>query len=359
MIENGARLFSGNLQLQHPAYEDDPSIEHTLRGLDQLLGDVEALPAVLAAAPRAQAFALASVGERSFGAQVLGVDPGREAAWSTLPHMQPQGRYLAGPGEAFVGAVLARNLGVGVGDELVLLGTARGGGVAAAVANIVGTFESGQAELDRSLVQIPIGDFRAGWNLAGDEAHVLVVMADSAAHSERLADRLAAPNRAALDWKDLMPEAEQTMELKRVGAQLFFVVIAVIVTFSVVNAFMMTVFERTREFGMLMAIGMRPGLIIAQLMVEALWLGVLGVALGLAAAGLIIGGLGVVGMPLPADAAEILARYNLPERMYPRFSADAAQTSALIMLVAVTLAALLPALRIRRMRPVEALRAAE
>ena len=109
--------------------------------------------------PRLQSFALVSKGERSFGAQVLGVDAAREASWSTLPEMVVDGRYLAGPGEAYLGAILARNLGVVRGDEIVLLGTAKEGGVAALVAEVVGIFASGQVELDRALMQIPIDDF--------------------------------------------------------------------------------------------------------------------------------------------------------------------------------------------------------
>ena len=87
------------------------------------------------------------------------------------------GRYLAGPGEAVVGSVLARNLGLAVGDEIVVLGTAKEGGVAATLATVVGTFTSGQVALDRALMQIPIGDFREAWGLAPDEAHVVVVLA--------------------------------------------------------------------------------------------------------------------------------------------------------------------------------------
>jgi ABC-type antimicrobial peptide transport system permease subunit len=156
-----------------------------------------------------------------------------------------------------------------------------------------------------------------------------------------------------------MPEAEQMIEMKLIGAQMFFALIAIIVSFSIVNTFMMTVFERTPEFGMLMAIGMRAGRIMAQLSVEALYLAVVGVGLGIAVTLAILIPLAIYGMPLPADATEILNQYNLPDRMYPAFSTGAALTSSLIMLVGTQIAAFVPALRIRRMRPVDALRANE
>jgi ABC-type lipoprotein release transport system permease subunit len=337
-------------------------MEFTLTASDVLRANAEADPLVVAASERTQGFALASHGERSFGAQIFGVDVAREAAWSSLPGMVRDGRYLAGPGEAFIGTVLARNLGVSVGDEIVLLGTAREGGVAAALASVVGTFSSGQVEMDRALMQIPIDDFRSAWELAPDEAHAVVLLGSSVADSVRVAETLRAdPSMSArvLDWRDLMPEAVQTIDVKFVGTLLFFALIAIIVTFSIVNTFMMTIFERTPEFGMLMAIGMKPGRIMGQLALEALFLALVGVVVGLGLSAALLIPLSKYGMPLPADATEALRLYNLPERMYPNFSNTAAVSAAIIMLLGTQLAAFVPALRIRRMRPVEALRGAE
>jgi len=362
MVDNGARLALGHAQIQHPGYQDDPRMEYTVTGSGALLAKAEQLPDVTMASERVQGFALVSHGERSFGAQILGVDAAREAVWSTLPGKVSSGRYLAGSGEAFIGSILARNLGVSVGDEIVLLGTALEGGVAAVVAEVVGVFTSGQTDLDRALMQIPIDDFRSAWNLDDDEAHSLVILAGSVAESVEVARELRADETAdwrALDWRDLMPEAVQMIDIKLIGALLFFGLVAIIVTFSIVNTFMMTVFERTPEFGMLMAIGMKPGRIMAQLSMEALLLAIVGGAVGLLLSAMLLIPLALFGMPLPADATEMLNQYNMPDRMYPRFSNTAATAAICIMVLGTQLAALIPALRIRRMRPVEALRARE
>jgi putative ABC transport system permease protein len=359
MVDNAARLGSGHLQLQNSAFQDDPRLEYLLPDGARLLSYADSVPGVEAALPRAQAFALVSAGERSFGAAVVGVDPEREAAHASLPGLVAAGRYLERGGEAYLGAALARNLGVGPGDEVVFLGSARDGGVAAGVARVVGTFETGQGELDRGVMQVPLDDFRTAWDLAPGELHAVVILARSADDTARIEARLAGPGHATRTWETLMPEARQTIELKVLGARFMFALVAVIVTLSVVNTFVMTVFERTREFGMLMALGMRPGAIVLQLRLEALWLSVLGIALGIGAAAVVIAVLAATGLPLPEDAAGVLARFNLPDRMYPRFAIGSVGVAAVTMLVAVQFAVWIPTLRIRRLRPVEALRARE
>jgi putative ABC transport system permease protein len=360
MVDNGARLGIGHVQIQHPDYQDDPRMEYTLADGDALVAMALATPDVIMAAGRTQGFALVSFGERSFGAQVVGVDAPQERRWSSLPGMVSSGRYLQGPGEAFVGSVLARNLGLGVGDEIVLLGTALEGGVAATVSEVVGLFTSGQPDLDRALLEIPIDDFRAAWLLEPKAVHSVIILAGSVADSIGVAARLNAGSDGrwrALNWRQLMPEAVQTIDLKFMGTVLIFSLIAIIVTFSVVNTFMMTVFERTPEFGMLMAIGMRPGRIMLQLSLEAFFLAVVGAAIGLLLSLAVLTPLSAIGLPLPADAAEILKTYHIPDRMYPSYSTGAAAVAVTIMILGTQIAAMVPALRIRRMRPVDALRA--
>ena len=360
MTDNGARLWIGHAQVQHPDFEDEPLLENVITDAPRLRRELEALDGVITAAPRAEAAALVSVGERSFGALVVGVEAAVEAQWSGLAGSVAAGRYLDGPGQAFVGAAMARNLGISVGDELVMLGTAKEGGVAAAVADVAGVFSTGSAALDRSLALIPIADFRAAWNLAPDEAHRLVVVVDDVGEAldtaEAAADS-AAPFRV-LDWQALMPEVEQFIDLKLAGLYFLFAIIAIIVTFSVVNAFLMTLFERTAEFGMLKAIGMRPGSILGQLQIEALLLA-LGALLGIGAAFGLVLWLASIGMPMPIDPNEVMPGLNMPDRIHPSMGWGVTSVACLTLLVGTQLALLAPAVRLRRLNCVEALRTQE
>lgn len=356
MIDTAARTFSGHVALQHPDYQEEPTLEHVLSDAPALLDQAKGLASVKHAAPRAMGTALLSVDERSFGAQIVGVVPEAETGWSTLASSITDGRYLQAPGEIVLGAPLARNLHASVGSEVVMLGTALEGGVAAAAAQVVGIFDTGQVAMDRSLAEIHIADFRDAWRLRDDQAHVIALVLDGPRQSDEVASQLAQPGLAALPWSKLMLELVQMVDLKRSGQGLFFVLIAVIVVFSVVNTFMMTVFERTPELGMLRALGMRGGQLQTLLHIEALWLSILGISVGLLFTWALLAALSGTGIPLPEETRELVAAYHMPDRLYPAYSWGATCVAAAAMLLGTQLAVLIPAFRVRRMQPVDALR---
>ncbi|MCZ6886906.1 MAG: FtsX-like permease family protein [Gammaproteobacteria bacterium] len=359
MIDNSTRFMSGHLQIQHPAYRDDPRVRYTIENASAVVRRVASHPDVVAVAPRAVGFALVSADERSFGAQVMGVIPAREFA--TFKESGLEGRYLEGQGEAFLGRALARNLSVAVGGEVVVLGTGKDGGVAAMVATVVGTFSSGQSDLDRSLIQIHLDDFTEAWGL-DDEAHVIAVIIDDVQAGTEVTDALKdmIPDAVSvLEWSELVPEIQQMIEMKHVSGNMLYALLILLVTFSIVNSFIMIIFERTREIGMMKALGMGPGSIIAMLQIEAMWMSVVGIAVGVGLSGALIGVLAINGIYLGEAYGELLKQYHMPDRLYPAYSYGAAAVMALVMLVATQFAAVIPALRIRRLKVVEALRAEE
>ena len=360
-IEAATDFFVGHAQIQRSDYLEQGRIEQTLAGATALVRRLEARPEVLAVAPRVEAFALASVEERSFGVQVLGVDAARERRTVGFLRRIAEGRMAAGPDEVVLGSALARNLGAGLGDEVVVLGAGKEGGVAALAASVSGIFDSGILELDRSLMLAPINAVQSAFGL-GDEAHSLVLRgADPLAGAELVhALNSELPLGAqARNWDAVLPDLRQGIELDRLGSVFLYAIIIVVVTFSVVNTFIMTVFERTREFGLLRAIGMRPGALIGMVQLEAFCIWLLGVAVALALMVPVIGWLSRYGLYLGEEISAVGSNLFLPDRIHPRLSWAVALTAPAIMLGGVQLAALAPALRIRRLQPVAALRARE
>ena len=360
MIDTATGMMSGHMQVQHEDYFDDPKVANRIVAGSELLRELEDSPDIVAAAPRVEGFALVSVGERSFGGLVMGVDPVREPAVSALSKQIVEGEYLPRADSAYVGKALATNLGLKIGDEIFVMGSALEGGVAAALFSVDGFFDTGQVELDRSIMQVPLSAVQSAFDL-GDSVHRIVLMGENASDAATIAQGLAAtvPEGArVLDWDTLLPELKQMIQMDAITSVIIYVLLLAIVTLSVANSFTMTVFERTREFGMLIAIGMRPGGIVAMIVIEALCMWIVGTAIGAAVSFSLVIALGSIGVPI-AGLEEMAGQFMMPERIHPAVSFLTLGTAPLVLLAGTLVAGLIPALRVRRLQPVEALREEE
>lgn len=358
MIDSATSLMAGQVQVQSSRYLEDSRFEDTIVEATPLIRLLQENRHIVSVAPRVEAFALVSVDERSFGAQILGIDQAAELETVRFVKMLKTGSNLAGPDDAVLGSVLARNLGVALGDEVVVLGSGKEGGIAALVLTVVGLLETGMADLDRSLLLAPLSTVQAGFGL-GDEVHTLVVRMDDLSSSDRVVTQLTEQLPDALTvraWQEILPELKQAIAVDKIGGQIMYWIIMVLVMFSVVNSFIMTVFERTREFGMMLAIGMRPRAIVAMLQWEALFLWVIGTAIGAGLASLLIIWLHDVGIYMGEQMEDYAKQFYMPARLYPGFSREVLTVAPLAMLVGTQVAALIPSLRIRRLRPIVALR---
>ena len=362
MIDYTLRAYHGHLQVQPKGYLDKPQIRNTISNARELGSHIRNLVQPTAVSVRAMGFALASSKARSYGVQVIGVETEYESKVSTIPGLVKKGRFLSSDDaqEAIIGHVLARNLKLNVGDELTLLGTGRDGSVAATVVPVVGIFESGSAELDRHLVELPLSTFQDVFSM-GVDAHAIVVLGDSLDELEDLTDavRLGLPAESplvALSWEALIPGLKQAIQMDWASGWFLYLSLIIIVTFSILNTFLMSVLERTREFGIMVALGTRPARIGVLVMLESLWLTILGLAVGIIIGTAVVFYFYVRGFSYPG-MEELAAYYNLPAVIKLGISPLSLTLGPAVILVVTCAAALYPALRIRLLKPVDAMRA--
>jgi ABC-type lipoprotein release transport system permease subunit len=363
MINNTLAAFSGHLQVQHTGYQEEHKMRQSLPAVTALAEQVRRTLGVDAVAARGGAFALASSEQRSIGIQVMGVQPGREPRVSNLPGLLREGRYLA-DGEAaeiVVGAILARNLRVGVGDELTFIGSGRDGSLAAGVVTVVGIIESGLSEIDRSVTQVPLGYFQQAFSM-GDHGHAVVVRlpaleaVDSAVAAVR-ATLDGVDGAAVLDWDQLQPGLRQAITADMSSAWFMYGVLILLVALSVLNTQLMSVLERTREFGVMLALGTSPGRLARLVAAETALMSALGLGLGMVAGGVISVYLSHAGFTYPG-MEQMMERFALPDRMYPEVSVLSMLWGPLVVFLGALLATIYPATRLFALEPVAAMRAA-
>jgi ABC-type lipoprotein release transport system permease subunit len=362
MKENVLHLIDGFAQVQPPGYADDPDLRKTITDPASVMAKLAALPAVTAVAPRAMSYVILSEDQRSYGAAVIGIDPGRETKVSNLATTITKGRYLS-PHDTdgvVIGAGLARNLKLHIGAKVTMLGAARDGSIAADVLTVAGIFATGSPEIDRQLIEMPLARFQSDFALGNSVNTIAVVGRHLSAINASLPQlaAVAQNNHLALrDWTELEPALHDVILLDMSFSVLLYVSLIVIVVFIILNTLLMSVLERTREFGMLLALGMRADQIGRMVWLELLFLAGTGSVIGV--------GLGVGltrwfvrhGIAF-AGAEALFKQWHMPSTLYPQLNSLSALGGPVAIALAIAIAGIVPYLRIKRLNPVSAMRAA-
>ncbi len=355
------KVVSGYGQFQAPGYRDDPAIDRAIPDPDSLIAEVLEIPGITAATPRATAFVLLVNGERSFAGGVVGIDPATEARVTTLSTLVTEGRALRPGDDAAIvlGAGLARNLRVTVGDRVTLLGTGADGSVAADVLTLVGIFRSNVPEIDRQFARMPLARFRETFQ-TGTSANVVAITGRSfqavVAAEPRLRSIAARRGLVYLDWGQIQPFLKQAITLDFTTAMTMYATLVVVVVFIILNTLYMSVLERTREFGVLLAIGMTPGRIGRMVWMEIVFLALTGNGIGILLGIAVTAWFQRVGISFEGMEA-VWSRFGLPPRIYPAMTPLRVLAGPGAVTLAIGLLGVIPYRRVMGLKPVPAMAA--
>ncbi|MBW2315761.1 MAG: ABC transporter permease [Deltaproteobacteria bacterium] len=312
-------------------------------------------------APRVVGFGLLSSGPDTHGIAVLGVDPDRERWVTTLPERVRDGRFIGQPGgrEIVLGARLAKSLEVGLGDEVLLYSVAYSLEMAYELFTVVGTMKLPDSAMERGLAVVHIADAQAFF-VYGDRVTEVAILAGSADDTAQIVSAVSAGVGDEVEvhgWPEIMPELVQFIFLDDAGMYIMLLILVVVVAFGILNTLLMSVLERRREFGVALALGLRPRAIFVLVYLESMALAALGLALGLGIALPLV--LYLVGHPIDLDNEAMKGAYEMLG-FEPRISWKLKPThplgSAITIFGVAALAALYPAFKASRARPVDALR---
>jgi len=353
----------GHVQVHHPDYPSKKIMYDTLTDVPALLGTIDAFDGTVAAAPRLNGFALIGGPTDSAGGQLVGVDPARERRVGPLADRVTEGEFLAdAPAhEVLLGVGLAEELKVGLGDEVVIVTQASDGSMGNDLYVVRGLVKTGATALDRAGLWMHIADLQELLVLP-DQAHgVQVTTTDPEAvadYSTRLRDAVATDDRAVQAWWEVSPQTASLMDMSDAGKYILLGIVFVVAAFGILNTMMMSVFERTRELGVLKAIGLRPARMVVLIVLESLFLALVAAVIGGVLGALFDWYLVVYGMDFSTSAGEgfSFAGVSLDPVMRGAVKPDGIWMTLAALFVVSFLASLWPAARAARLRPVEAIR---
>ncbi|NIO70246.1 MAG: FtsX-like permease family protein, partial [Anaerolineae bacterium] len=355
-LDNSIRLQTGHVQVREESYdEDEVSLEweDLLNDPQGLATQAQALESVRVATPVLWANGMLTVRDQSVGVQVVGIDPLSEAH-APIRDALTAGEFLAPDDRSgiLIGKRLAESLGVTEGSQVSLMVTTADQQPDQAIFTIRGLYSTGVASYDETTVFLPLSKAQA-FTRAGERASAIRILLDDREKAEALAVALRAPERSVLNWRELNKVFLQVMEQSDVFMQLMYLVVLAVVAVVIANTLLMSVFERTREMGILAALGMKGRQILVMFLLEAATLGLAGIVLGIVLGGLGVAYLATVGLPIgeaaaAGEASNIITYGNI---LYARFSPSDTVSLSIAELMITLLASLYPAWLAARLEP--------
>lgn len=357
MVLNGLAVLPGEVQVHNTEYRDDPSVVNSMP-LPQgaLLASLQQ-PSVIAWAARVRVPAVIASERDSRGVTLLGVDPDAERALGSLPEEIVAGRFLADASDRGVvlGASLARKLDTELGKRVVIMSQDPDNNVADRGSRVVGIYRARLAANEEQFVYAGREVLQQMLGIGAAVSEVAVTGGDYRRVESWAAaiDAASGDGLEVLTWMELDTFLASMLSMQDGFTLILMVVIFVALSFGLVNTLAMAVFERVREIGLMQALGMRPSLILYQLLLESLYLLLLGLVAGNLLAWLSIkpleSGVDISGV---AQGMEMM---GMGATLYPELAYQDMLMSTAVVIVLGLLASLLPAWRAARLDPVKAL----
>jgi ABC-type lipoprotein release transport system permease subunit len=360
-LTNSILNLTGHIQIHAPGFRDDPVIQYRFAPPGAAL--VEALGArdVIAWGARVRVPAVVASERESAGVTLVGIEPQREESLSFIPEAVTEGRYLAAPDDEglLLGRKLAERLETGLGRRVVLMSQDVNNRVADRGFRVVGIFDTQPQQMEEAYVFIGRGTAQQLLKMGDSVTEIAVMTTDRDrldAPLARLRSAAAAGTSDSLEvepWTVVEPLLVLTQRITDVILIIWYVIVFAAMSFGLINTLLMAVFERTREFGLFQALGMRPTHIIGQVLVESLILLALALAIGnVAAWGTIRSLKGGIDLSAVAEGMELV---GVAPVIYPAWSAGDLAAANVLVFVLGLVASLYPAWRAARHVPIEAI----
>ena len=363
MVDSGVRAGSGHIAVYRNNYlESRDEILHFRDG--SLVDDIAMIDGVEQVLPRLYIPALAQSSRESRGVLLIGVDPARERQINPFLKALPADGMIrsADSRDAVVGSRLLNELQIRPGQKFVVTAQHEDGTLHSELLRVRGVVSSGMKDIDSSLILVGRGRAALLTGNSGSVHELAVILSDArlekTVHRQIAAKLPADQDILAVSWEKAMPNLANAIKLDYASQKFIFIIILLIVTIGVINTLLMSVMERMREFGVILAIGSKPMTLRTLIMLEAVIMGLLAAAIGTILGSLATWYLVAVGIDLAELVPDTLEFGGVVFDPVMRASWDPAWMIRIaVYVVCLTLAAAAyPAIKAGRITPVEGMR---
>ena len=354
-----------DIQIHNPAFLLNGEIQYQIPDAEQSVKKIEAIPEVRGVSLRMKTSAMAASANAGAGINIYGVNPVAEQKVSDLHKLIIEGKYLSADEKipAVIGKKLADKLNLGLGDKLIVTLTDSSGTITSGAFQIVGIFKTANNRFDEANVFVNKKDLS---NLTGYPENTGVEIAIRLkANSEtpnvlkmlrRLFQKEIRSKQIVIrSWDQIQPLLKSMIAMMDYFSYIFLFIILAALAFAIINTMLMAVMERTREIGMLMALGMNKHKIFSMIMLETIFLSVVGAVLGLLISILLINHYATYGFDL-SSVAKGLNYIGYSSRIFFRVNTNFYVISMILVVLIAILSSISPALKALKLQPAKAIR---
>lgn len=358
MIENYTDLSSGHIQIHASGFQTNMSLAKGIPQPEKIITLLQKNPAVRASAQRIKEYVLLSTAENSVGVLLIGVEPEKEVNITRLHTRIRQGGFISGNEDIVIGKELAKSLSVGLNDKIIVVAQAFDGSLASAAYRVKGLLDTGAEELDKGIALISL---KAAQDLfvLGKRVSEIAIRTNSVENAAKTAQQLRAHLDASvfevLEWQKISPIIVQWVEFDIAFINIILMIVLLVVAAGIINTLLMGILERTREFGIMLALGTRRAQIMLMVCLESLILGIAGTAIGYIAGGVFSVYFGKKGIDLSMFSTA-LNNYYTGSIIYTRLNWNYLIEYGIVVLLTSIIVSVYPAWRAANLKPVEAIR---
>lgn len=348
-----------HLQAHHPKFKDDYEASLTMPNRDELLRQIESFEEVAFVTSRSIAMGMLATGTGSSGVEIVGVEPERENQVSQLHTKLMEGRGFISEkkNQVVIGRKLADKMKLKLGNKLVLTFTDKNNEIVSGAFRVAGIYQTINARLDERIVYLNRVDLDRLLGLENEchEIAVLLKNDDLLTTGQKKLESLL-PDASIETWKDISIETRLMIETTDQYSIIFIVIIMLALMFGIINTMLMAVLERTREIGMLVALGMNKARLFALVLWETILLTLAGVPFGYGMAWLVVDYFHRKGIDISSFAGEAMSGFGFSSIIQPDFPWTRLLTVFYIVAGTAVFASLFPSYKALKLEPVEAMR---
>jgi ABC-type lipoprotein release transport system permease subunit len=349
----------GHLQWHDSSFKKDYDPRFVLANGKELLQSVSNYKGVRLAAPRSITNGMLATATGSAGVQINGVVPGKEYAASQLQKKIVEGRGFDSSkrNELLVGRKLAKKMKLKTGSKLVLTFTDTSGSIVSSAFRVAGIYQSDNAPLDERNVYVSITELNSLLGI-GQSFHEIVILLqnDELLNQVQEGLRKIYPAYQLESWKDISPETELMVNTTNQYSYIIMIIIMIALAFGIINTMLMAILERSREIGMMVALGTSRLKVFLLVMLETVFLSLAGTPVGILLSWLVTAYFNKNGLDLSGMGREMMSSFGFSTTIYPEFPTDKLGAVLLIVIATAFLSCLFPAVKALKLSPVEALR---